>query len=60
MKASSIIQIYHCLLKEYFYLKDLQKEDEEILNEGILDKEKLRKAMEEFLDTEITFKGDKQ
>lgn len=55
MKASSIIQIYHCLLKEYFYLKDTQREDG-----GIIDKEKLGKAMEEFLDTEITFKGDKQ
>lgn len=54
MKASSIIQIYHCLLKEYFYLKDTQKEDE-----GIMNKEKLGKAMEEFLDTEITFKGEK-
>lgn len=54
MKASTIVQIYHCLLKEYFYLKDLQKEEE-----GIINKEKLGKAMEEFLNTEITFKGEK-
>lgn len=54
MKVSSIIQIYQCLLKEYFHLKDTQKEDGEII-----DKEKLEKAIEEFLNTETTFKGEK-
>nr|DAO53406.1 MAG TPA: hypothetical protein [Microviridae sp.] len=54
MKAGSIIQIYQCLLKEYLHLKDTQEEDG-----GIIDKEKLGKAMEELLNTEITFKGEK-